>query len=469
MDLHRPRRLLGLFSKAYTKQCSSARESAAACGGGRSSYDSGDYSIPADDSHSIYSNDEVAIIQIREQRDIVLKELQLTKENLAAEKKVTHELNQRLIMKAISIDCQLADNEEKYKKTLAKKESLSVKNNELSDKLRIIQKENQNLMKRTAALARRDQIQKATIMTSNAEILKLMSTIEVFQERFLTLADAVVTVNDDSKAEAEKEMSIKPSDDETEFPPISPQSSEEMTPFEQDCLSSPSSSPTPSPSMKEKKREIEEMKKKEEKLKVEKKTKEEEQRKKDLELKIVEENRKKLEAWQSERMDLFGCIEKLKANNKDIKTKFVQTLKKHQWKWHKAKEKLLKKIGDLEVTLEEKEAELMLTSRALEEVTMRDQMYPNKYDEVLETQTTQDESLSTTSSQSSLTLTYSLTETSNNLSTKGKNIKKIDVEVPKTQKLDIVEPVDSGSYSYDVTTDYENTPPRSNGQTFATN
>ena len=414
-----------------------------------------------DVSSSIYSNDEVALLRVTEQRDIILEELRITKENLEAEKKTTHELNQRLIMKAISIDCQLADTEDQFKKSKARIDSVNRQNENLSTKVRVLTRENESLLKRTAALARRDQIQKATILTSNAEIIKLMSTIEAFQERFLTLADAVVTVNDkNAKEDVDKEPAETKSGENSEDSDNSIPECRSMTPFEKDntTLTSPTSQNDGIDGAEKDKRKEEEEKRKQD----EEQRRKEEERQKELERRELE-HKEKLRQWQVERKDLFGCIQKLKSNNSEIKTKFVQTLKKHQWKWHKEKEKLLKKVGDLEVTLEEKEAELLLTKNALAEFEASgvNGFYPDKGDinqtDTFGTLTTMEDSLSTTSSASSLSLTHSLTETSNNLSRgKGKGQKQL--------QLDTVEPVDLGNYSDAVSTQFnETTTPRANG------
>jgi hypothetical protein len=418
-------------------------------------------------STSIYSNDEIALLRITEQRDILVKELRLTKANLEAEKKTTYDLNQRLIMKAISIDCQLADTEEKFSKTQTKIDAANQKNNELCEKLRATKMENENLMKRTAALARRDQIQKATILTSNAEILKLMSTIEAFQERFLSLADAVVTANETNMTETERELSKDDSNDSQSTITISlqPSSDDSVTPFEQDQVTPGDQEPKQAKedAKAKQKQEFEareeeyEAKVKEYMAKQEELIEKEEhhQAKQKEFVAKAEAHRAKQKQWLTERDDLFGCITKLKSNNAEIKKKFVQTLKKHQWKWHKQKEKLLKQVGDLEVLLEEKEAELIMAKTALADVVARGKFKGDlEHSDTLTTLTTQDESLSTCSSSSELTLTHSLTETSNNLSAKGKAI----------QKLDIFEQVDNGSYSFlPMSPHYVDTPPRSNG------
>jgi hypothetical protein len=337
----------------------------------------------------------------------------------------------------------LADTEEKFKKSQAQIDATNKKNNDLADKLIVMRMENQNLMKRTAALARRDQIQKATILTSNAEIIKLMCTIEAFQERFLSLAAAVVIANENNMTESNEELSNDGSsdnDDESQNAiPLNASSEDSVTPFERDQMT---------PSEQEEKREKDEYKAKQiadYKARQEdfQAKKEEFQAKQEEFQAIQEEHQAEQEEWHAERNDLFGCISKLKSNNAEIRKKFVQTLKKHQWKWHKQKEKLLKKMGDLEVVLEEKEAELLLAKSAIADAVARGKYYPDKggleHADTFATLTTQEESLSNCSS-SSLTLTYSLTETSNNLSTRGKNV----------QKLDIVEPIDDNSYSFSL-------------------
>uniref|UniRef100_A0A7S0F7M0 Uncharacterized protein n=1 Tax=Pseudo-nitzschia arenysensis TaxID=697910 RepID=A0A7S0F7M0_9STRA len=444
MEFHKPKRLLGLFGKRYSTSAGSTTK--------RPSKVEDDHSQPdLGKSSSCSSEEDLTLIRLTSQRDVLLEELRLTKETLEKEKKTSHDLNQRLIMKAISIDCQLAETDERFAESRAKIEAATQNNKEMSDKLLATRMENQNLMKRTAALARRDQIQKATIMASNTEIIKLMTTIEAFQERYLTLHDSIETHKQKYMKETEKE--VLPSGDEkvpdddiqngTE--PLNTSSSEDsVTPFERDQMTlSQKDDMSYAAKVKEFEAKLEAFNAKREELEAKQK-----------------DHHAKEKAWHTERDDLFACIAILKSNNKQIKKKFVQTLKKHQWKWHKEKEKLLKKVGDLEVWLEEKDAELEATKNALVDAIKAEcgiEKGGIQKTDTFSTLDTQDEDSLSTCSSTSLSIAYSLTETSNNLSKNG--------EDDETTLSSVFEPLvikPSKSFS-ELSTQCLDTPPRSNG------
>lgn len=394
MDLHRPKRLLGLFGKRYSSTQQLPKE--------HPPDDHHDESSQSDDvsSTSPYNIDEAAIRRLTEQRDIVTEVLRTTKEGLEKEKKLTNELNQRLIMKAISIDCQLAEQEERFNEAKYEIDVANRKNSELTDQLSAVRLESQNLMKRCAALARRDQIQKATILASNSEIIKLVSTVESLQYRFMTLHDAVETHKGKyNETKTEHEVSVdKPTGIESETEsgttlPLNLSSEDDsLSPFEEDQMNLA---------------KLEEFE-----------AKQVEFRAQQEEFKAQQDHHRKVqEEWHVERDNLFAFIAKLKKNNKEIKNKFVQTLKKHQWKWHKEKEKFQKKEGDLEVRLKKKEAELTMTKNILADAIARGKQCLTKggleHADTFTTLTFQEDSLSTCSS-TSLTIAHSLTQTTNN-------------------------------------------------------
>jgi hypothetical protein len=62
-----------------------------------------------------------------------------------------------------------------------------------------LKRENQSLLQRTATLARRDQIQKASIMTYEDDIVNLISTVDDFQSRFESLAFGLKGHNENEK------------------------------------------------------------------------------------------------------------------------------------------------------------------------------------------------------------------------------------------------------------------------------
>ena len=564
MEKHRSRGLLGLFSR---------RTSVAAPASGSTNEQNCREGIGHSlSSESNNSDGSLTFERVKEQRDIVLKELQITKINLEAERKISHDLNQRLIMKSISNDCQLTEKEDQLREMKKEIQNCKKRNVDLESLHKVLTLENQTLMKRTAALARRDQIQKATIMSS---IIKLMSTIEAFQDRFISLADAVVVSNEHQTAgevsmkdicaktnandhgEEESTMPLtecsssdaqqdtvsathsETSHEAIEISLCKTSSSEEsvdeitrtrssslsedaldaisevestssVTTFEEDQMPGTerqkASKGTELSNEEKERREREEIaiqekiRQQEEKFKA----KEEECRKLQEEHYVIEEelkekykakkekcrklqeqynaiedvcrklqkecnaieeelraeeekSRAKQEKWLAERMDLFKCIDKLKSNNEEMKKKFIQTLKKHQWKWHKEREKRKKQMGDLEVKYEETEAELMMAKTALADIVEKGMNHPALQDElkIFDTLTTERDTMSIASSNSSLTLTYSLTETCNNLSTESKS----------NQEVNIFEPVDNGNYAILPAAQYvgtENTPPKNN-------
>ena len=143
-------------------------------------------------------DDHSSIVKDRNDEDDKLKRLTAkllaAEEALASERKRSNELLQRLRLKAVSIDCQLIENETLLSDCRADLSSARRTNRRLTETIAGIRSENEFLLKRTAALARRDQIQKAAIASSHAEIAKLSSTIDGFRVRFESLASGVTTV-----------------------------------------------------------------------------------------------------------------------------------------------------------------------------------------------------------------------------------------------------------------------------------
>ena len=439
MDFYRSRRILGgVFGKRSSKRPSDDASELVT-----------NLKLSGDDSSSDASStdhysDDAAIRRLTEQRDGVAEELRCTKQDLEEQKQLTKELNQRLIMKSINTDCQLSEMEEKFSQTKSELNDLTQQNAEMSDKLMVVKLENQNLMKRTAALARRDQIQKATILASNNEILKLMNTVEDFEDKFLSLQDEIELHKETYQAtdkrpividlsnaemppEAEMPQRQRSQDNDDEDSSVNSSEADPMTPFDEESNT--------------KKRANDDYSKKQRELE----TMQAEFKAKLAEFEATQaEHKLKQQEWQTEREELVNCIKKLKSNNKEMKKKFVQTLKKHQWKWHKEREKLLKKVGDLEVWLDEKETEMIVTKSVLADAFARGMESANnaKGDiQKSDTFTTQDESLSTCSSSDSRTIARSLTETTDN-TTECKIKKGETMNIFDDQKINDGETVD---------------------------
>jgi hypothetical protein len=162
--------------------------------------------------------------------DDIVTELNAMKEQLLAEKKLSDDLKHRLQLKAVSIDCQMIETESLLDISYAQNEDLSKqiellkKENESTlQQLALLteekestfrnnaslKRENQSLLQRTATLARRDQIQKASIMTSEDDIVTLMTTVEDFQSRFESLASGLQGHSENGKNSEQTWMAEK--------------------------------------------------------------------------------------------------------------------------------------------------------------------------------------------------------------------------------------------------------------------
>ena len=197
-------------------------------------------------------------------------------------------------------------------------------NNELllaHQQLLMVKTKNQALLKRTAALARRDQIQKAVITTSNTEIAELESTIEEFKDRFESLASGcLVAVEAPPATETdnsdENSNSNNQGGDEDEGS-SEDRSDNETTNVEHHALQA------------QKEAEDDYEHERHPNATTTTATKLEEQ-------------------WNAERTKLIGCIEQIKAGQTRMKLKFMETLSKHQWAWQLKRKELQSRIQTLE-------------------------------------------------------------------------------------------------------------------------
>lgn len=246
------------------------------------------------------------------------QELHTMKEALFAEKKLSNDLKQRLQLKAISINCQLSETENLLDTSKVELEDAIKKNTVLQNNILAMKKEKESLLERTAALARRDQIQKASIVTSNAEIEKLYSTIVDFQDKFQSLASGLVPVhnvdeNDDDKGGQGKGKVVASfdnngDDDENNNEAIEDQKIQHQGQQQQ--------------------HEQNEVVGREEK-----------------------KQKQQQQQWNVERTILNGCIQKLKSDSDEMKSKFIQTLTKHQSAWHSERDALQSRIAECELLL----------------------------------------------------------------------------------------------------------------------
>ncbi|VEU34113.1 unnamed protein product [Pseudo-nitzschia multistriata] len=124
------------------------------------------------------------------------------------------ERNELLMGKNKNLESSIEKCQSTNAQTLKESETHASINNENARKIDLLEKEiatlkeeKESLLKRAAALARRDQIQKASLATSNEEIAKLITTMGDFQERFESLAEQV------EKGQAEKMEHMKEFED----------------------------------------------------------------------------------------------------------------------------------------------------------------------------------------------------------------------------------------------------------------
>jgi chromosome segregation ATPase len=141
-------------------------------------------------------------------QDVRLWEAEMLLGNTKRELKDALKQNEELTGKVNNLESSLEKSQETNAQTLAESETHVQVNKEMAElidslqtQLKSLNEENQSLMKRTAALARRDQIQKASLTTSNGEIETLMTTMSDFQKRFETLAAQVEQVESEKNAQ----------------------------------------------------------------------------------------------------------------------------------------------------------------------------------------------------------------------------------------------------------------------------
>ena len=135
----------------------------------------------------------------------VLADAYATREAVAAEVSVTKEAlsveNSKMITAISDLNSkkeEMTKLESKYSELLNQYECTKSKLGGDADLIKSLQieiifinEEKEALLKRVSTLARRDEIQKASLDTSNEEIDKLMTTIDSYKDRFLSLAEQV--------------------------------------------------------------------------------------------------------------------------------------------------------------------------------------------------------------------------------------------------------------------------------------
>mmetsp|Transcript_119389 Transcript_119389/g.244186 ORF Transcript_119389/g.244186 Transcript_119389/m.244186 type:complete len:1119 (-) Transcript_119389:463-3819(-) len=140
--------------------------------------------------------------------DVRLWESEMLLGNMRRDLKDALEKNKMLTGKVDNLETSIEKSQQTNAQTLKESETHVLINKEMSEKIQYLEKEiksirleKESLLKRTAALARRDQLQKASLSTSNMEISKLMSTMSEFQTRFESLASQVETGQAEKQAQ----------------------------------------------------------------------------------------------------------------------------------------------------------------------------------------------------------------------------------------------------------------------------
>lgn len=150
----------------------------------------------------------------RKEKQEVEEELQSTEALLSSERIRVNELEAKLQLKTVSAECQIQEVESFSHETLA---GALEKNAMLSEKLADTEfliteekREKEYLLQRTATLARRDQLQKASIMTLTQEIETLTAKVNDFGDQFSLLATRSIELVGKSSPQKEVEKREDP-------------------------------------------------------------------------------------------------------------------------------------------------------------------------------------------------------------------------------------------------------------------
>uniref|UniRef100_A0A7S4ASB3 Uncharacterized protein n=1 Tax=Pseudo-nitzschia australis TaxID=44445 RepID=A0A7S4ASB3_9STRA len=156
--------------------------------------------------------DMLTVLQTAEQENLRL-ELDATTNLLEQETNKVAELEARLSLKSASIDCQLAEaarkgsngngsnHQEQEEQQLAEamRENQALQERIIFDLESSLENKNsvcETLLQRVAVLARRDQLQKASINTFQDEIFRLTADLALFEDRFASLANQATETKD---------------------------------------------------------------------------------------------------------------------------------------------------------------------------------------------------------------------------------------------------------------------------------
>ena len=149
----------------------------------------------------------VALTDLQEKdKEELIKKLGVAQTTLAAERTKMGEMEAKLELKAVSAECQIQEVEsfskETLKDALEKNAKYSEKISDLEDNVALLIGEKETLLERTATLARRDQLQKATIAELTKEIDTLSTMIADFETQFQDLAIRSAEISFDRRDEA---------------------------------------------------------------------------------------------------------------------------------------------------------------------------------------------------------------------------------------------------------------------------
>lgn len=257
----------------------------------------------------------------KNEKDGLVEEVDATKRSLVEAREKVERLEAVLKLKEVSAECQISEVEGKsetdLKTALETNEGYSDKIIELEGMIRESKIEKNNMMKRTATLARRDQIQKASITTLTEEIDHLAGKLQEFENRFSSLASRSTEIlsphsnhNPNHNSEG-RDLSTPPRSDVHSDPPSPSQSL--------------SSSPESVQWLQEKK------------------------------------------AMTARVADLETSCETLKRAEDLMKNTFVQTLTKHKVQWRTQKLRLENQVADLVTEKESIEGQVAEIAALLEQ------------------------------------------------------------------------------------------------------
>lgn len=157
----------------------------------------------------------------KNENDKIAASLEETKKSLVAEIEKNGELENKMELRAASAECQVAEVEAFSKDALAEAIEKNAKYSsqivDLESALKEAKDDKEQLLKRTATLARRDQLQKANIEALTEEIDALTDKIIEFENQFSILATRSLDLATTSEKKIEtREVPVGPTPEEME-------------------------------------------------------------------------------------------------------------------------------------------------------------------------------------------------------------------------------------------------------------